>query len=401
MNFPLFIAGRYLFAKKSHNVINIISLISAAGITIGTMALIIILSVFNGFNGFISDQYNAYESDLLIERSDGGFFLSAEDAFSRIRENESVLFCYEIVESNVFVNYNNSEGVAVIRGVDSLYEQNSFLRSNITEGDLQLHFGELPHALVGQKVAYEFGVRPNLLRHLDLFFPIKGVEISLMNPLASLNKISIFPSGIVRLDQNYDKSYIYIPIESARELLQLEDNQVNKIEIVLKGGVNNDKVRKEFASLLGGDYRVKDRYEQNEMIYKMIKYENVMIYMIMFFIILIISFNVFGSLSMLIMEKNDDIRILKSMGADDGVIKRIFSLEGWLIVVIGAVTGLLLGLGLAYIQQRFGLLKMPGNFAIDAYPVVIKGRDVLFTFLGISLIGYIIAILPKGKGESL
>lgn len=398
MNFPFFIAKRYLFAKKSHNVINIISLISAAGIAIGTMALIIILSIFNGFNTFIKGQYDAYESDFLIERVDDSFFSTSSETFSKLKGNPAIFSCYEIIENNVFVNYESAEGVAVIRGVDSLYEANSFLKNNVVEGEFLLHFGELRQAVVGQKVAYNFGVRPLLLRPMELYFPIKGADISLINPLTSLNKLSIFPVGIVRLDQNYDKEYIYLPIESARELLQLED-EVNKIEIVLKEGVNEDRIKREFISLLGDEYRVMNRYEQNELVYKMIKYENVAIYMIMFFIILIISFNVFGSLTMLIIDKSEDIEVLRSMGADDKMIKRIFSLEGWLIVFLGALVGLLLGVAIAFIQQRFGVVKMPGNFLIDAFPVVIKWSDILLTLLGVSLIGYIIAILPKNRNK--
>ncbi len=393
MHLPFYIAKRYLFAKKSHNVINIISSISTIGIAIGTAAMVIILSTYNGFGDLVKGIYANYEADVLIEPAVGKAFSPSAEEFQKIKGDSRVKAFCEIVEENVFVTYDNSQGVAIIKGVDKVFEENTRLISHLIEGDFDLEYGEIPQAVVGRGIAYEMGIRVRFLDPLEIYYPIKGSNISVLNPMASLNKKTLFPVGIVSLEQNFDKKYIFIPIKAAREIIGYED-EVTSLEITLKEGVNVNEFKKEIVSAIGSSYIVKDKYQQNETVYKMMTYEKVAIYMILLFIIILISFNAYGSLSMLIIEKRDDVEILRSMGANESLIQKIFIIEGWLITLLGVVVGVVIGILLCLIQQHFGIIKMPGNFIIKHYPVVINIWDIVASVLGVGVVGLIISLFP-------
>ncbi len=393
MHLPLFIAKRYLFAKKSHNVINIISLISAGGIALGTLSLIIILSVYNGFEELIKSLYSNNESDLLILPAEGKSFNPRTAEFYKIRENIGIAQFCEIVEENVFVKYGSKEAVATIKGVDSSYVSDTNIGNYIIEGKFSLYDGELPQAIVGKNVASNLGLRTHFVEPIYLYFPSRYGSISMLNPASSLNLIKVFPSGIFAIEQNFDKKYIFIPIAYARELLEL-DNEATSVEVFTKNGTDIGQLKKEFSKNLGTGFVIKDRYEQNETLYKMMKSEKLSIYLILLFVLIIISCNLFGSLSMLIIEKEDDVETLRSLGAKDKLIRRIFLFEGWMISLTGLFIGLILGLLICLAQQQFGIIKMPGNFIIDSYPVVISPWDILSTIGGVGLIGYFAAKLP-------
>lgn len=395
MQLPLFIARRYLFAKKSHNVINIISLISAIGIAIGTAALIVVLSVYNGFDSIVSDIYGTNEADILILPSKGKTFSPQTPELLKIKADSKVFSFLEIVEENVFVTYDGKQGIATIKGVDSLYQATTPLKDHMVDGEFDLLFGQISQAVVGRGLAREMRIMTRFLDPLDIYFPAKGADISILNPMSSLRKETLFPVGIVSLEQNFDNKYIFIPIETARRVLGLSD-EVTSLEINLNEGVDVDSYIESISPTLQ-DYIIKNRYQQNETIYKMMTYEKVAIYMILLFIILIISCNIFGSLSMLIIEKRDDIKTLQAMGASDKLIKNIFIFEGWLISLFGVIVGMIVGVGLCLIQRYFGVIGMPGNFIIDSYPVIIKVQDVLLSVSAVAVIGFLIAILPTRK----
>lgn len=396
MHLPYFIAKRYLFAKKSHNVINIISLISAIGIAIGTTALVVVMSVYNGFEGLVKDIYSSSESDLVVLPETSKFFSPDTAPFHTMKNDNRIQSISEVVEENVFITYDKHQGVATIKGVDSLYAQNTGIEASLIEGDFELMHGQIAQAVVGRSLAGEMQIRPRFLDPLEIYYPSRKEAVSIINPISSLRKEVLFPVGIFSLEQNFDKNYIFIPIKTARNLLDYTD-EVSSLEIKVVQGSDINSIQKEYRALLGKEFKILNRYQQNETVYKMMTYEKVAIYTILLFIIIVVSCNVFGSLTMLIIEKKDDIQTLKSIGAPNPLVKRIFILEGWMITLSGAVVGLALGVILCLIQIYFGVIKMPGNFIVSSYPVVIKASDVMITFVSVALIGFLITALPAWK----
>ena len=397
MRLASFIAGRYLFAKKSHNVINIISAISAIGMAIGTAALIIILSVYNGFDSLIKSMMSNVEPDFLIVPSSGKTFVPEEQAFDMIYDQPEVKSMCCILQDQVFINYDGKQRIAKAKGVDWIYESESTLGDCMVKGEFKLHKGDIPMAAVGVGMAYEMGMDPAFLSPIEVYYPTRTRKISMTNPAASIEYIKVWPSGTFSINADTDRELMILPIAKMQELLEYESDVVSGIEIRLADGTSGKqarKLQKKMSQILGGEYIVKDRYQQNESLYKMMKYEKAAIFMILIFVVIIIAFNIFGSLSMLIIEKEGDIRTLKSLGAKDSLINKIFILEGWMISLAGLAGGLLLGISFALLQQHFGFIKMPGHFVVQAYPVILSWSDVLLTTAGVATVGYVIATLP-------
>jgi ABC-type lipoprotein release transport system permease subunit len=391
-----FIALRYLFAKKSHNVINLISAISAIGMAIGTAALIIILSVYNGFDTLVRSMMSSVEPDILITPSTGKTFVPENDVYDWITEQESVLNMCCVLEEEVFVNYADKQSLAKAKGVDWVYEEESPLRNQIVKGVFSLHKGDIPYACVGAALASTLGIEPRFLTGLEIYFPSRTRRLSTSNPASSLEYIKVWPSGVFQAGSEIDKELIILQIEKMRELLEYDD-EVSAVEIRLKDGTGEKELKRiqaEIESRLGPEFKVKDRFQQNESLYRMMKYEKIAIYMILIFVIIIIAFNIFGSLSMLIIEKRTDINTLRHLGTPEKTIRRIFVLEGWMISLVGLAAGLIAGIGFALLQQHFGFIKMPGHFIVQAYPIVISWIDVLLVTGGVATIGYLIALLP-------
>ena len=398
-----FIAGRYLFAKKSHNVINIISAISAIGMAIGTAALIIILSVYNGFDSLIKSMMSNIEPDLLITPATGKTFTPDGEAFDWIYEQEDVKSMCCVLQEQVFISYDGKQKLTKAKGVDWIYESESTLGNCITKGEFKLHKGDIPMAAVGIGMAYELGIDPAFLSPIEIYFPARTRKISMTNPAASIESIRVWPSGIFSVNADVDKDLMILPIGKMQELLEHDSSTVSGIEIRLTDGSSRKalrKLQKQITEVLGDKYVIKDRYQQNESLYKMMKYEKAAIFMILIFVVIIIAFNIFGSLSMLIIEKKNDIRTLRSLGAKDSLIKKIFILEGWMISLAGLAVGLVLGIGFALLQQQLGFIKMPGHFIVQAYPVILSLSDVLMTVAGVAGIGYIIALIPASRAIS-
>ena len=399
MQIPGFIARRYLFAKKSHNVINIISIIAAAGIAIGTAALVIILSIYNGFDRIVRDLNDSYTADVLISPATGKVF-SFDQRFDFLSDDPRVKAACGVLEENVFVQYGDRNKVVTARGVDSLYEQITSLREHLTEGDFDLSFGDLGQVVLGRTVALELGVRTAFLQPLTVWFPSRTQKVDLLNPLASLRQEKLHPAGIVALEQNFDQKYLFMPLPALRNLLEYDD-EVSGVELYLapsglnRKGMASRALLSDLQAKLGDGFVVRDRQQQNTMLYKLLKYEKIAIYLILLFVMLIISFNIYGSLSMLIIEKRDDIATLRAIGADDQLVEQIFVREGWLISLLGIGIGVVAGLAVCWAQLRFGLVKMPGNFVVDAYPVVVQWSDVLIIVAGVALIGWIISFLTR------
>ena len=396
MRLAPFIAGRYLFAKKSHNVINIISAISAIGMAIGTAALIIILSVYNGFDSLIRSMMSNVEPDLMITPSTGKVFVPEGEVYDWIYEQPCVLNMSCVLQEQVFISYDGKQSLAKAKGVDWVYEDESPIRDHLIEGEFKLHRGDVPLAAVGGALAYELGLSPRFLSGIEIYYPARTRKLSAANPMASVESIKVWPSCTFTLSNDIDGELMILPIEKMRELLEYDD-EVSAVEIRLADGTDKkelQRLQKDITDRLGSGFEVKDRFQQNESLYKMMKYEKAAIFMILIFVIIIISFNIFGSLSMLIIEKKSDMETLRSMGAGDDLIRRIFILEGWFISLAGLAAGLLLGIGFAMLQQHLGFIKMPGHFTVQAYPIILSWTDILLTVAGVSVTGYLIAILP-------
>ena len=405
MRLASFIAGRYLFAKKSHNVINIISAISAIGMAIGTAALIIILSVYNGFDSLIRSMLSNVEPDLLITPSTGKVFVPEGETFDWLYFHPDVKNMCGVLQEQVFINYDGQQGLAKAKGVDWIYEDETPLKDHIREGEFRLHRGDVPMAAVGSGLAYSMGISPRFVSAIEIYYPSRTRKLSMANPLTSIEAVKVWPSSIFSINNDVDAELMILPIDKMRELLEYKD-EVSEVEIRLAEGTSAKELRKlqkEISERLGPEFKVKDRFQQNESLYKMMKYEKAAIYMILIFVIIIIAFNIFGSLSMLIIEKRPDIGTLRSMGAQESLIKRIFILEGWFISLAGMAVGLLVGTGFALLQQHFGFIKMPGHFVVQAYPVILSWSDIFLTAVGVAAIGYLIALLPvhrlTGSGD--
>ncbi len=364
---------------------------------IGTAALIIILSVYNGIDSLIKSMMSNIEPELLITPSTGKTFVPNEQAFEWVYEQPEVKSMCCILQEEVFINYNGKQRLAKAKGVDWIYESESTLENCIIRGDFRLHRGDVPLAVVGNGMACELGIDPVFNDPIEIYFPARTRKISMTNPAASIECVKVWPSGIFSINADTDSDLMILPIEKMQELLEYEGDVVSGIEIRLADGISEqqaENLQEKMAEVLGEKYVVKNRYQQNESLYKMMKYEKVAIFMILLFVVIIIAFNIFGSLSMLIIEKSGDIQTLSFLGAKKSLIQRIFVLEGWMISLIGLAGGLIIGIGFALLQQQFGFIKMPGHFVVQAYPIILSWSDVLLTTVGVATVGYIIATLP-------
>jgi lipoprotein-releasing system permease protein len=394
LNFPIHIARRYLFARKSHNAINIISAVSVAGVTIGTLAFIIVMSVFNGFDEMIKTLYSSFDPDLKISVVAGKSFIPNEATLAKLSKTEGVLLWSKVVEENVLLRYSEKQFIATIKGVDNNYHRINNIDDRIIEGKFMLEDKGAPNAVLGTGVAYYLQVGLTFTTPIVVYLPRKGASASI-NPESSYNHKYIFPSGIFSIETETDTKFMIVPLRFANELLE-DSLSVTAIEVKLNPAVDAATVQSKVQLLFGDKYRVKNRYQQKEAFYRIMKYENWAIFMILCFILIIASFNIIGSLSMLIIEKKKDVSILHSIGADRQLISRIFLYEGMMISFIGAVLGLILGLTVCWLQMRYGLVKLGNNgtFLIDAYPVKVKLADIALVFFTVLGIGYLAAWYP-------
>jgi lipoprotein-releasing system permease protein len=394
MKLSLYIAKRYLFAKKSRNAINIISAVSVAGVAVGTMALIIILSVFNGLEKMVSQIFNTFDPDIKITAAIGKTFIP-DTARLKLLANVNGLSCYSLtIEENALLKYGSRQTIATIKGIDENYAMVSNIDSSMWEGEFRLRNDKgRPYAIPGVGVAIYLGIRVNFITPLEILYPKKAgsTNISAEN---SLNQKFIFPSGIFQVEKEYDSKYVYIPIDLARELTETEKG-VTTIEIKFKQNADPGKVQKDIVKIFGKGFNVQNRYEQQAIFYKVMSSERLAIFFILTLILIIASFNIMGSLTMLIIEKERDIEILKSLGANNNLIRKIFIFEGWLISIIGALSGIILGFIVCWLQQTYGLVKLNSQSLImDSYPVVMKLKDFIIVPVTVLLIGYWAAWYP-------
>lgn len=396
MDTGLFIALRYLFAKKSHNVINVISAISAAGMAIGTAALILILSVCNGFNSVIESNLSDLDPDLRVQSRAGGRFPADSALLEELSSHPDVLSVHPVLEQQVFVSCGQNQSMAYAKGVDPEYLDDSALGDHIILGEASLR-GERDQglALVGASLARELNASPRFLEKLHFLYPNDAPRNPLAGPGMSLSEEKIGVGGLFNISNEANSRLIVVPLEAMERLIGCP-GEISSVELRIRPG-REKACERELAAALGPDFSLVDRYRSNESLYKLMRYEKFAVYLILLFVVIIVAFNIFGSLSMLIIEKSGDAKTLSAAGARDGLLKRIFVLEGWLVSLLGMGSGLVLGVVLALLQQGLGLVKMPGNFAMEAFPVVLRASDVLLTAASVALTGLLISLLAARK----
>lgn len=395
MKLSLYIARRYLFAKKSRNAINIISSISVAGVTVGTMALIIILSVFNGLEEMVKSIFGTFDPDIEITVTEGKVFVPGPGQLELLSSIPGVEDYSLVLVENALLKYGEKQYIATVKGVEDSYSSITGLDSVMWDGEFILR-GESGRefAVVGQGVANNLGIGLNFLTPINIYVPRRtGSAGSINTPNAFIRKY-IFPSGIFNIEQEFDSRYIFVPISMMRELLEYSV-EVSAIELKLDPSVPVGNIQADVIALFGDRFTVKNKFQQHELFYRVMKSERLAIFFILSFILLIASFNIIGSLTMLIIEKEKDIGILRSLGADRTLIRRIFVFEGWMISILGALIGLVAGVAICWLQQEFGLVKLNGEtLVIDSYPVVMKSTDILMVLGTVLVIGYWAAWYP-------
>lgn len=394
MKLSLYIARRYLFARKSRNAINVISAVSVAGVTVGTMALIIVLSVFNGLETLVQSIFNTFDPHLKITAAEGKTFQADPAKLALLAKVEGVS-CYSLaLEENALLKYGERQYIATIKGVDENYACVTGIDSTLWDGEFLLKSDkERPFAVPGIGIARYLGLNINFITPLNIYVPRRTGSANL-NPENAFVRKFIFPSGIFQVEQEYDSKYVYVPIDFARDLLEY-DTEVSSIEIKFNDLADEVNVQKDISKIFGNGFIVQNRYEQQEIFYKVMRSERLAIFFILTFILIIASFNIIGSLTMLIIEKERDIEILKSLGANNDLIRKIFIFEGWMISIIGAFAGVLLGFLICFLQKEYGLIKLQSDsLIIDSYPVVMKINDFIIVPATVLLIGYWAAWYP-------
>jgi lipoprotein-releasing system permease protein len=394
LNFPLFIARRYIVAKKSHNAINVIAAISILGIIAGTIAFILVLSVFNGFDMVVRNLFNSFYADLEIVPRQGKTFVIDSSKVQHIKEIEGVYDLGYILEDNALLVYGSKQTIGTVRGVSPNYAGITGIDTMMYEGKYVLQENSIPFALVGRGIKYYLNIEPEFVENLKLIVPSRNGKISL-DPNRSLSTRLIKPIGVFSSQPEIEAKYILVPLAFAQSLFE-NKSEISAYEIKLRPGANLSQVQKKIQKISGDTYQVKNRIQQNELLYKTMKTEKWAIFFILAFILLVASINVVGSLTMLIIEKKNDIQTLRNLGSNLNSIKKTFLYEGLLISFIGAIIGLVLGSLICLVQQKFGIIKLPGDgsFVINVYPVKLLISDIILVFITVSVIGFFASWYP-------
>ncbi len=369
-------------------------MISVLGVATGTMALIIVLSVFNGFDSLIKSVFSTFDPDLRITVTEGKVFDPNTAAFDSIKALPFVDMACFTLEENVLLEYEKRMTPAIVKGVPPEFKALSGVDTMVREGSFILTQGDRDFAVIGAGISYFLSVGLNFLSPIEVYVPKRTGSVT-MNPATAFNKEYIFPSGIFSIQQEIDSKYILVPMSFARKLLGYE-TEVSAMEIKLKPGTNKEEAQESIGALAGNQFTTKNRYQQHEVLYRVMKSEKFAIYLILTFILIVASFNIIGSLSMLIIDKKNDIATFRSMGLDKDRLQKIFLFEGWMISIGGALLGLVLGGLICWLQQNFGFLKLSnmGTFLVDDYPVQMLWTDFAMVFGTVVVIGLVASWYP-------
>ena len=399
MNFPFYIARRYLFSKKSTHAINVISAISAVGVAVATMALIVTLSVFNGFHDLVATFFTSFDPQIEVVPAQGKTAPADDPVLQKIRQMPQVEVATECLKDQALAIYRGKQTMVTLMGVDNSFEQMSRIDEILYgEGAFILHAANLNFGIVGARLAETLGMNANWDGSLLIYAPRKTGQLDMANPSDGFVVDSLISPGSVFMVKQgkYDRDHVLAPISFARSLFE-QQGMLSSLQIRLKNGSDLDEVKNEMKTITGDKYRVLDRYEQQEDTFRIMKVEKFIAYIFLTFILIVASFNIIGSISMLIIDKKNDVVTLRNLGATDKQIKRIFLFEGGLISFLGAMAGLLLGLLLCWLQQQFGLVALgqsSGTFVVDAYPVSVHPEDVVAVFVTVVVVGFLAVWYP-------
>ncbi|MBO4444860.1 MAG: FtsX-like permease family protein [Bacteroidaceae bacterium] len=398
MNLPLYIAQRYLFSKKSHNAINIISAISVCGVTLATLALVCTLSVFNGFHELVEKMFTNFDPDLKIEAAKGKTFVPTDSIYALLQAMPGIDVVTETLEDNAMVQYKEKQAMATIKGVaDNFSNLTSFDHTLLGNGQFIFSDEVADYGIMGIQLVYTLNCGFSFVDPLEVYAPKRGTRVNMANPMMNFTKKNLYNPGLVfRVNQEeYDGSYIITSLDFARSLYGY-DNEVSALELKVSPSARVKKVKKALRSALGDAFTVKDRYEQQEEVFKIVEIEKFISYLFLCFILLIACFNIISSVSMLILDKEKNMTTLRSLGAGDELVRHIFIWEGHLITLCGAAVGLVLGVLLCLAQQHFGIVKLgsAGSFVVDAYPVSVHLSDIVLVFVTVFVVSGLSVWLP-------
>ena len=399
MNFPLYVARRYLFSKKSTNAINVISVISVIGVAVATMALVIVLSVFNGFHDLVATFFTNFDPQLEVVPTQGKTAPSDDPLLAKMKALPEVDVATESVEDQALAIYQDHQAMVIVKGVDDNFDQLTHIKDILFgDGTYSLHAGNLQYGIMGIRLAAALGTGARFGDYLRIYAPQKEGQFDATNPNEAFVVDSLLSPGVVfSVNQSkYDKNYIIAPITFARNLFG-QQGRLSSLEFRLKDGSDLDAVKKEMQEIGGAKYKVMDRFEQQADTFKIMQIEKYIAYIFLTFILIVACFNIIGSLSMLIIDKKEDVVTLRNLGANDRQVSQIFLFEGRLISAFGAIIGIGLGLLLCWLQQQYGLVSLgssSGSFVINAYPVSVHYDDVALIFLTVIVVGWVAVWYP-------
>ncbi len=399
MNFPFYIARRYLFSKKSTHAINVISAISAVGVAVATMALVVTLSVFNGFHDMVASFFTSFDPQLKITPVEGKTAPADDPILTRIKALDAVAVATEALEDQALAVYGERQAMVMVKGVEDNFDSLTHIGGILVgDGEFELHAADMSYGTPGIRLAETLGTGYRYQEPLKIFAPKREGQLNMANPTDGFVEDELFSPGVLFCvkQSKYDKNYIITDIGFARRLFDSQ-GLLSSLELRLKPGSDFDRVKGEIKAIAGGKYYVRDRFEQQDDTFKIMKIEKLMAYIFLTFILVVACFNIIGSLSMLIIDKRDDVVTLRNLGAGDRTIVRVFLFEGRMISAIGAVAGIAVGLLLCWLQQRFGIVglgRSSGSFVVDAYPVSVHPEDIAVIFFTVLAVGFMSVWYP-------
>ena len=399
MNFPFYIARRYLFSKKSTHAINVISGISVVGVAVATMALVVTLSVFNGFHDLVASFFTQMDPQLKITPVKGKTALADDPILTKIRHLPEVEVATECLEEQALAVYGDRQQMVIVKGVEDNFNQLTHIQEILEgDGDFELHAADLSYGIPGLGVAYQLGLGYTYEHPLRIYAPRREGQLNMANPTEGFVVDDLYSPGVVfcMKQGKYDKNYILTSIAFTRHLFDL-DGRLSSLEIRLKPGSDFERVKSQMEEIATGKFYVQDRYEQQDDTFRIMKVEKLIAYVFLTFILMIACFNIIGSLSMLIIDKKEDVVTLRNLGATDHQITRIFLFEGRMISAIGAILGVLIGLLLCWLQQQYGIVRLgssEGSFVVDAYPVSVHPWDIVLIIITVMAVGFLSVWYP-------
>jgi len=399
MNFPFYIARRYLFSKKSTHAINVISLISVLGVAVATMALVVVLSGFNGFSDLVASFFTNFDPQLKIEATKGKAMPADDPLLVKVKHLPGVEVATECVQDQALAVYHDKQAMVTVKGVEDNFDSLTHI-SNILygDGDFTLHVANLQYGVIGIRLAQDLGTGVTWQDYLQIYAPQREGQYDASNPTNAFVKDSLVsPGALFQVKQSkYDQGYVITSIDFARRIFNRQ-GEITSLELRMKPDVDIDNAKEEIQAILGDKYKVLDRYEQQADTFNIMRIEKLFAYVFLTFILMVACFNIIGSLSMLIIDKKNDVITLRNLGATDGQIRRIFLFEGRMISAAGAVIGIVLGLILCWLQQTYGLVQLgdqAGNFVVNAYPISVHPEDIILIFLTVILVGWLSVWYP-------